>query len=432
MTGSPNTLAIQYFKKEAGFSRLFDKFATKIESLGQVGGSVSLTKLSDEEKRVLRNWFQKDYSQAKSATVQLKKFEEKFEDSKFEGANLYEVVEGVIGKTLLYKKDKLQNEIEEKHQFFQTMKNKYECEYTQIFTRNILEKNNATVGFVQSYNSNQLDVIENMYKSLYELTKVKSIRLPVFAEKITGNPHYFDKDTKLITALHLIRCEKENIFTPLESGTEFTNELLFHFGIMKDDLLNFVTCYGLGATKNGQDLASWDALYEEKSVHNVPLRELGKIDEIYPKIGKDVFVVENSGVFSSIVDKHDGLPLPLICTHGQFKLAGLQLIQKLVDAGCTIHYSGDYDVAGVQMAQRLRKKYGQSIQYWRYNAADYLQAKTDVIIKESRLKSLQKIEDDELQDVIQEMMQQKVVGYQERHIDGLYEDIIRTIEENIL
>jgi len=425
---NPTQEAIKYFKKEANYSRLFEKFVNKIESLGTVGGSVTLNQLTQEEKKALRNWFSKDFSTMDKVTIDLQKFSKGFMGTKFEGADLFDVVEGVAGRKLIYKKEAKESEESLKYEFFIGLKERYNHEYTSILTNSIINKESAVVGFTTSYNQKDFKSIEIVYQTLAILPIQKGLRLPVLAEKITGNPHYFDKDTKFFTALQLVRNKLETILSVPENNAEYQNELLYHFGILKDDISNFVSCYGLLAERNGKLLKSWECDLLEKNVKNVPLRELKKVEKVYPNKGNTVFIVENSGVFSSILDKYDGEPIPLICTHGQFKLAGLQLIEKLIETHNVLYYSGDYDPEGIQMASRLKNRYGTNIKYWRYSVDDYRYAATEKEIPNERLLKLTNIQDDELDEIITEITRSKRFGYQERHINNLYLDIIEYID----
>lgn len=416
--------AIDYFKNETGYTRLFEKFAAKIESIGHIGGTITITNLTDNEKRVLRNWFGRDYSKKKSTTVSLNKFEKQLDDTRFQDVNFYKVIEGVVGRAIFYKKDVKQIEEEAKNDFFLQLANQYPSENTNCLSEAIINKESAAIGFVQSYNQKDYQSIERIYKTLILLPLEIKTRLPVLAERVAGDPHYFDKETKFTTALQIIKSKKEN--TPYINNTsvEAVNELLYEYGILKDDLQNFVTCSGLIAVKNGENVRSWDYLYDENSVHNVPLRELVKYDRILPKKGERVFIVENSGVFSSILDLHKGEPLPLVCTHGQFKLAALQLIEKLCKEKMTIYYAGDYDPEGLQMAQRLRMKYGTSIRFWRYTVQDYIEALSEIEITPLSASKLDNIKETELLALKNKMVILKRIGYQERHIETLYKDII--------
>ncbi|HHY73683.1 MAG TPA: DUF2399 domain-containing protein [Bacillus bacterium] len=287
-----------------------------------------------------------------------------------------------------------------------------------------MNKESAAIGFIQSYNQKDYSSIEKKFETLMLLPLSPKLRLPVLAERIAGDPHYFDKDTEFVTALQIIRSNKNNTPYINDTSVEAVNELLYENGILKDDLQNFVTCSGLIAVKNGENVRSWDCLYDENSVHNVPLRELVKYDRLFPKKGDRVYVVENSGVFSSILDMYKGEPLPLVCTHGQFKFATLQLIEKLCNENVTIYYSGDYDPEGLQMAQRLRMKYGKFIRFWRYTVQDYIEALSEKEISPISASKLDNIKAPELSAVKNEMVRLKKIGYQERHIVTLYNDII--------
>lgn len=422
---TPNEEAIKYFKGKAGFSRLFSEFASKVESIGTTGGNVKLNNLTDVEKVVLRNWFQKDFSTLKSATVSLKNFEKKFKDTRFEGANLYEVIEGVIGKKLVYKKDELQESERKKEEFFLTLQEKYPNEVTHIVTQYILSKKSIALGFLSSYNKGDLLEIEIIYKALSYLPLEKPLRLPVFAEVVVGDPHAFDNEVKMLSALQMVREVKYNVPPNSSLNAEFINQLLFDFGILKDDLTNFVTLYGLRAEKNGKVLRSWIESFNEGSVRNEPLREIAKLDVVKPvsNHSNKVFVVENSGVFSSILDELEGLPISLICTHGQFKLAALQIIKLLTKANYEIYYSGDTDPEGLQMAYSLKQRFPNHVFYWRFTPEDYMSSLSSVNLEASRLKKLDSVKDVSLEPLINKIKNEKKAAYQERQLEYLIEDI---------
>lgn len=418
------TDAISYFKNETGFTRLFNKFADRLESLGHVGGTVTLTTITPDERRVLRNWFGKNFSKKTSVKISLKDFEKRFEETRFEGVNFYQVIEGVVGREITYKKDIKSQEEEVKRAYFNQLLHKYHSLNTKLLTDAIQQKESAASGFIKAYNQKEFESIERIYHTICLLPFKRKVRLPVLAERISGDPHYFDNETKLITALQILRSKKEDAAYFNDISAEAINELFYEFGILKDDLQNYVTCYGLLAEKKGKKIGSWECLYEENSTHNVPLRELVKYDRIYPKNGNQVFIVENSGVFSSILDMHKGEPFPLVCTHGQFKLAGLQLIEKMCSEDVTIYYSGDYDPEGLQMAQRLRMKFGVKICFWRYSVKDYEKSLTEKEITQLGVSKLNNITEEELLELKDRMLFLKKIGYQERQIETLYKDIL--------
>lgn len=415
--------AIRFFKEKKGYSRLFQLFSEKIESLGNVGGSITLQKLTEEEKKVLLNWFQKDYSTKKSATISLKKFEQQFVGTKFEGAQLFDVVEGVIGRSLVYKKQEKEELDQKKLNYFNELNRKYLNSYTTILTEYINNKSTAVSGYIASYNKDDKENLELIYKALSLLPLEKPIRLPLFSEMVSGNPHEFDKDSKLITALQLIRERESGIAFQNAPNAELVSQILFEFGIVKDDLTNYVSLYGFLGERKGELLQSWRYSFLEGSIRNEPLREVVKLDRLYPIDGNVVFVVENSGVFSSIVDELGHLPLAIICTHGQFKLAALQVIKLLSKEKKVIYYAGDFDPEGLLMAYSLKQKHPNNIRYWRYTEEDYKSILSDIEIPMQRLKKLDNISDDYLEPLMISMKENKKAAYQEKYIKNLINDI---------
>src|SRR5690606_29392678 len=132
----------------------------------------------------------------------------------------------------------------------------------------------------------------------------------------TGDPHAFDLEQDLGKVfLHVLtvhsKSGEEAIIVP--SGTEEINELLQRYHIYRDDLLNFVTCANLYADRSdGEIHPVWSAAVACHSVQIVPLRELVNLKNIYPIKGNDVWIVENSGVCSAILDQVPNAPI--ICT----------------------------------------------------------------------------------------------------------------------
>ncbi|MDQ6598868.1 DUF2399 domain-containing protein [Bacillus salipaludis] len=149
-----------------------------------------------------------------------------------------------------------------------------------------------------------------------------------------------------------------------------------------------------------------------------------KLDRVYP-IQKDnpVFIVENSGVFSSIVDELEDYSISIICTHGQFKLAAVQIIKLLVKENCTVYYSGDFDPEGLLMAYSLKQRYPNNIHYWRYSVEDYIKTLSNIELSPDRLRKLDNIKDVELEATIQQIREIKKVAYQERQIIELVKDV---------
>ncbi|HET7627853.1 MAG TPA: DUF2399 domain-containing protein, partial [Bacillales bacterium] len=257
------------------------------------------------------------------------------------------------------------------------------------------------------------------------------VRLPVFAERVANDPHRFDANTEcgahFLSALQIVRSQENSTYeftNPLSS--EAASELLQSFGIIRDDLLNFVTCTGiLGyACENDAAHPVWKEAVSSKTVMNVPLREILPLSFFRPYRGSAVFVVENSGVFSALLDEVSDEASPaMLCTHGQFKIAALLLIDRLVKSGTTIYYSGDLDPEGLQMAQRLVKRHPRHIRLWRYRLQDYLTHASGEVLSSMRLRKLETIEIAALSDVKAEIARLGKPAYQEAFLPALVQDL---------
>lgn len=124
----------------------------------------------------------------------------------------------------------------------------------------------------------------NAYQSLP--SKGKYERLPIFAQRVSGNPHSFDRNQvigKLL--LHLLSVDfsqKENVESYQVKQTEEVNELLLQYGLLRDDLWSFVTCRGFTALKSGVKHPVWESSAMTGTVLNIPVRELVSQDKIEP------------------------------------------------------------------------------------------------------------------------------------------------------
>ncbi|MEU6807760.1 TIGR02679 family protein [Streptomyces sp. NPDC046831] len=70
-----------------------------------------------------------------------------------------------------------------------------------------------------------------------------------------------------------------------------------------------------------------------------------------------------------------GLPGILVCGSGNPSSAGWELLQRLLTDGAHVYYHGDFDWAGITIAERVVRLGGRP---WRMSAADYLTALADL------------------------------------------------------
>lgn len=438
-------IAAEFFRGEPGFKRLFKKFIQNYRSLGHLGGTAKLTKLTLEEKEALGGILGQDFSGKSTLIISVRKFAKALEKTRFAHIDLKELLFAYQGGTILTKNEEKNEYLETKNRFFQDLSKEYPEETCQLWLEHIQSNKSASRGVHCTYNENPYlleEQLKNVLKAIGKLPArdnkhpVEYCRLPVFAHQITNDPHAFDTNTPqgrlLIQALGLIRgLQDVNYQLSSSPNSEEITELLGSFGIIRDDVLNFVTCVGIIAAEKDSAKRNdwWQKCAEEGVALNIPLREIIKEESFSPFNGQQVvFVVENSGVFSEILDAYQNeiLPLPpLICTNGQFKLAALLLFDRLVQNDVTIYYSGDFDPEGLLMAQRLESRHPSKVRLWHYTLADYQRSLSEVALSENRLNKLKKLNSPKLADVKEFMIETKRAGYQEKLIDALLYDATR-------
>lgn len=425
--------AVRYFKQEQGFSRLLPLLAKKYCSLGRLGGSVTVVKLSGAEAAAFTRLFRKDYQSGQQATISLEEFVQALAKTKFSNVNVLELLSRLCGYKLVGKAIAAERQAELRQEFWQALRLKHRQGLCPAWLEAVAKKLPGTraVHLALEHHPEFVADIERLLAVLAQLP-VPYVRLPVFSRKVCGDPHALDSSAPvgklLLDALKVLADTEKSRG---KSAVEEENERLYAFGLLRDDVLNFVTCAGLAAASDAgkaHELSYWRQAWREGAIVNVPLRELLRCQVLYgaKTDGSPVFIVENSGVFSSLVDsfvEKTGFLPPLLCTHGQFKLASWAAVERIAAAGCPIWYSGDFDPEGLVIAQKLAERYPDQVKLWRYTWADYELSLSPVILDPLRLSKLAAVYRPELLAVAEQMRQLQRAGYQEALVDKLVEDM---------
>ena len=85
--------------------------------------------------------------------------------------------------------------------------------------------------------------------------------------------------------------------------------------------------------------------------------------------GKIVHACENPSVVATAAQRLGSTSRPVICTSGQPASAAQLLLSQLKEVGCRVLYHGDFDSAGISIANLLIRRF--SVEPWRMSAADY-------------------------------------------------------------
>jgi len=441
--------ALGYFRQSPALERLLELFREKYYSLGRVGGKIRLDGLGDKDRESLGGLLGRELSQHDEVYVSAQEMEKALGQTRFASISLQDLVFAFAGGVVLSSREEKERFKAEQDCFFGELIR--ECDFMEgrTWLEHIHQKGTGSRSVHQAYVKDRNRLRMQLLQVLQALREVPCSyeRLSVFAARITGDPHGFDLDAEtgklLLAALQYLsrsreeKAEKAEKACSGELSYAEKGELMASFGIIRDDILNFVPCTGLLAyeKKGKPPLLTWKHACAEQVVLNVPLREITRLGAVEPALQaispagkKVVFVVENAGVFSAILDQFTGCSHPpLVCTHGQFNLAALMLLDLLVQGGSQIFYSGDFDPEGLQMAQQLLRRYGDSAVPWRYTPGDYRNSSPPKPLSPGALKKLQSVTEADLLPVKTEMIAMGKAGYQEQIIPALVEDMKKRV-----
>ncbi|GAA0446856.1 TIGR02679 domain-containing protein [Lentibacillus halophilus] len=413
--------AVTFFKREPAYKKLFEQFKKKYESLGRIGGTIPVRLFSEAELEVIGAFFGITGPKLHAkGSISMATFEKQLAGTRFADVGLKPLLDTFFGETIVSNKQHK----EEKDAALRRYVVQLQKAHTGLmFWFDHLLANPADSRWIWTLMDKDPDYFARMtpklhdaYRHLPELPE----RLPMFSQRVTGDPHAFDLHTDLGKLwLHVLAVGSHQT---VPSSTEAINELLQHYHIYRDDLLNYVTCAGLLAETDTGVHPVWEAAANANTVQIVPIRELIRLTAVYTAYGSDVWIVENSGVCATLLDhKPDA---PIVCTNGQFTLAALVLLDKLAESGATMYYAGDLDPEGLGMAQRLVDRYPEGrVMLWHMDTESYIASNPVKKLPDERLDKLARINHPELVDVAAAMRLKGKAGYQEALVDRMVEDM---------
>lgn len=414
------------FKEEPGFMKLFSLFRDKYRSLGRSGGFVSLKGFEESEIESIAGFLGLSAAVLhEKGRIGLAQFENELANTGYSDVKLIELLEAIFEEPLLSKKEAAEKIRGRENDFLDSLKEvmpKADWWISWLGSRSL-----DTRWIWSLFHQNEQQLAETMKKVFFAFQSLPGEgqfeRLPFFSQRSTGNPHYFDianiGGRLLIHTLSVYKKIADPEF-PFPKSTEEINDLLADFGLLRDDLWNFVTVNGFVAWTQKGVHPVWEAAVQTETVLNVPMKELGKLEKIQPASGSAVWIVENSSVASTIMD---AVPYaPVVCTHGQLRAAGWRLLDKLTAVNCTLFYSGDLDPEGILIADRLKKRYQNQLVLWRMDAADYEKSISEEDVTE-RISKLASVDPQFWKEMIPLLTEKKKAGYQEALVDLLIGDI---------
>ncbi|WP_188204998.1 TIGR02679 domain-containing protein [Desemzia incerta] len=402
------------FFKEKVFKILAKELWKRYYQKKDFGVSIGMKVFGEENTDPLRSLMginPIDWSKMKR--VSLAKFEAALKNSVFSW-DINDFV-GFVTKESLLVKEEVEAEEQRRYQLFcQSIE-----EIDPVFLTNLSEKQ---LNYWFHSGMEDLTAFRQVSRAVKNLPK-EYMRMPVFAYQQTGDAHSFDEGKaagQLFLQLLSSVSKTETSEIPL-AQTEIKHQLLAEFYLLRDDIKNDVAVRGLESKNEGQINQMWQQACFEGCSWNVPLKEILRMGEIYPFNGDKVLVIENSGVYSILVDL---LPtVPIVCSSGQFTYAVWQLLRKLEQNNTQIYYVGDLDPEGILMAQRLLEIFPDNGNTIGMNLDNYHLASKSSDVSQRRLKQLRVVKELSLKQLSERIIETGQVAYQEGFIHELVKEV---------
>lgn len=437
--------AYEYFRKTPGFDRCFQELRKKWNSYGRAAGIVKLTAASKEERRALEGFFGKSFADQTGGTLSfsVQAFEAALKETAYGELNLQQLMELYFGepmKTNAARKAEREEQIrlffENCRQFF--LRREHEmCETAGTAADWIetvfQEKKYGYQLILKEWKRNPKNaerLVRTVGMALEMVvpdggeTSGGSIMLAVLAARVSGDPHCFDRGTAAGQLLVSGLCRDAGVDIP--SNAEELFALYLRYGIQMDEISSMVAVSGLHLERNGTLHPGLEGFLQAGEPFLLMQKNLDGVTRAYGA-GSCVFVVENEMVFSHLCEQSRRLPEggrpALLCTMGQPRKAAWQLLDLLTAENPAIFYAGDLDPEGMDIADRIWKRYPDAVHLWRMGPEDYEKSRSEEEISDRRLSMLSRLQNPLLRSTAAQIQKEKKAGYQEALLDEMLADI---------
>ena len=417
--------AVEYFKKKPVYEKLFNEFKKKYESHGKIGGIAVLTGLSAGDKEDISGFLMKDFTSEEEVRVSEKLFEKALQKSRFSSLTTLDILTHYFGIKLRTNKEKSEENEGKRAEYLAELTGYTDKAYIKEWLTGVFCTGaDGAVVIARSYNAdkNELKIIlQKLIKAIpmlpyFQGGKKKEL-LAVFAAQAAGNPHFFDDNTlagNLLTAF--LRDYFRFGYEDDLSEAENRSKVLFKAGLIKDTLSNDVIAYGIrGRCVDGSLHQGMEGFLHQKEPVKLSLLTLANLEETFTNsIDRRVYIVENPAVFSILTSRFP--ERAFICSYGQIRRAVFMLLD-LFDKNTVFSYAGDFDPEGLLIAERLKKRYGERLAFWKYEPEMYLKYMSEEKLTKQRIKKLDGVRDAALLKIAELMREEGRAAYQESMLE---------------
>lgn len=421
---------LSYFKANPAFKRIFDAMLKQWKAYGRCAGTIKLLNATPDELEAIGSVIGKVFD-GNDISFKFSEFENALPATSSGNQMLY-LLEAYYGHAIMTNKEVTRIKNEKIIAFFQQLQAELiekleDAREALTYLTQMQEKKDSLYPLIlHEYKKSQEETIAmftHAWIGVEQLRKERRIRLAVLSTKVSGYPHYFDRNMVSGKFLLYVLSYINQMEYP-KNAEEIAN-LYDKSHILPDDISNFTTAYGVHLYCEGEPHKAYEAFIKQKEPYIVTLSNLNRIDSA-KSISRNVYIVENQMLFSQLCEELAAYDVTILCTSGQLKLASLILVDLLCQSKCNIYYAGDFDPEGILIADRMIARNPKLIHPWFYQIADYKKSISKECLSVERLNQLHDIRNEALRLIADAMLDKKRAGYQE----ALLADMVKELKTN--
>jgi uncharacterized protein (TIGR02679 family) len=448
--------ALVFFQQPV-WSRLLEALYTKFIERGRIGGQVLLQGCTPEEQREIARFLGRPLSTSSDITIRLADFQQALNDSGF-ACDLPTLLRARFPELSHLTRPQQKEHRAQRQQHFSEQ---IEALIERLPTSSmgsvwLLQGKHGRDTQLRRYKNEDQATQQQLLHTLQIVTEaLDHLPLPPqfqslshFALQRAGDPHFFDANTSggrlFLSALmdlhdlHAFNTTRGQSEAPVVEQGYWRHLLYYEAGLLLDAISSTVAVFRLQSARHHNGEADALITHAGSRVLVLPLRQLLDWKELLP-CSKHVYLFENPQVFEVIINNllqmYPTATLPtLVCTSGWPSVAAIRCLHLLIQAApdMHLHYSGDFDLQGLQIAHYLLTSYPQQCQLWHFDPTSYQTALHDrsAALEANELAGLAHLPA-VFASLVATMQQERRKAYQEGITHLLLEDIKSVYTSNI-
>lgn len=374
---------------QAGLERLLFQLREKYIEQGQVGGQVQLQETTAQERREVASFLGKPPYRNTTIRVKLKDIDSALRQSGFR-CTLPELLTAFFSNApLITRPQQRAAHSFHQEQFYAALQALIdEQEADSQGQRWLLDGQHGREWLFARYKNataeeqeRQIGTIRYVASLLNQLPLAATPeRLALYAQRTSGDPHSLDPGRPAGRLFLQALSDLAGGSSVLSMQGRIQELQLYQdVGLLVDTISSHVATFHLAAAMNTNGLPDSLPTIAGARILLLPLCQLLQWQSASAAT-EDIYVIENPQVFEEVVanlqdnaNEHT-TPLPtLICTSGWPSVAALTLLNLLLSSNSAhhLHYSGDFDLKGLQIAAYLLERYAERCSPWHIDTTGY-------------------------------------------------------------